>query len=353
MPLKLRLALSFVFCCALSLFSAAPSPAKVNRHDIIIMKNGDRLTGEVKKLEGGVLYVSTDYFSGSVGLDWSLVDKVETTAEFQVTLANGERLAGVIAKVPAKDSTEKDFSVREGGVEKTVSSTDVVDVETQKSTFWRQLTGSIDFGYSFTSGNNQSSLSSDANVTYTTTKWGAGVGYNSSFSGQSGGTTTNIFEVQAFGTRFLSRNSLLIGLSDFLHSSQQDLNLRTTLGGGYGRYIKRTNRNTLRWIAGADYTRAIYQSAATQPAQQDLEMLLGIQFQYFHFDRYSLQSQLLVFPGLTDWGRVRLTTNNTFSMKLSNNFRWNFSFWDNFDSRPPLNASKNATGLSTGLGWNF
>jgi putative salt-induced outer membrane protein YdiY len=351
MPSRPRLALTFAFCCFH--LSPTPSPAKVQRHDVIIMKNGDHLTGEVKKLEGGVLYIETDYFSGSVGVDWSLVDKVETIAQFQVTLANGERMAGVIAKAPAKEPSEKDFSVREAGVEKAAASTDVVNIESQKPTFWRQLKGAIDFGYSFTSGNNQSSLSSEANATYTATKWAAGVAYNSSFSGQSGGRTTNIFEVQSFGMRFLTRNSLLIGLSDFLHSSQQDLNLRTTLGGGYGRYIKRTNQNVLRWLAGADYTRATYQSTVGQPVQQNAEMLLGLQYENFYFARYTLQSQLLIFPGLTDWGRVRLTTNDTFSIKLSNNFYWNFSFWDNFDSRPPFNFSKNATGLSTGLGWTF
>ena len=106
----------FAFCCFLSLLAAAPSPAKkVKRHDVIIMKNGDRLTGEVKKLEGGVLFIETDYFSGSVGLDWALVDKVETTAH-QVTLGNRERLAGVIGKTSIKDST--DSSVRGGAAEK-------------------------------------------------------------------------------------------------------------------------------------------------------------------------------------------------------------------------------------------
>jgi len=37
---------------------------KVHRHDTITMKNGDRLTGEVKKLEQGVLYVKYT-FQGS------------------------------------------------------------------------------------------------------------------------------------------------------------------------------------------------------------------------------------------------------------------------------------------------
>jgi putative salt-induced outer membrane protein YdiY len=56
---------------------------------------------------------------------------------------------------------------------------------------------------------------------------------------------------------------------------------------------------------------------------------------------------------MSDFGRVRFTANDTLSVKLSNKFHLNFSFWDNFDSRPPLNAKKNATGLSTTLGWTF
>lgn len=81
-----------------------------------------------------------------MGLAWALVDKVETTAQFQVTLANGERLTGVIGKASAKDSTDKDSSVHGGAVEKAASSNDAVNVESQKPTFWRQLKGGIDVG---------------------------------------------------------------------------------------------------------------------------------------------------------------------------------------------------------------
>src|SRR5277367_1009631 len=326
---------------------------EVKRHDTVIMKNGDRLTGEVKRLENGVLYIKTDYFSGSVGVDWLQVEKVESTATYQIVLTDGNRLTGKISKVEAESAPGKDFKVHEPQGDVAIAGTDVVQIESQKQTFWRQLKGSIDFGYNFTSGNNQSSLSTSANAEYVAVHWAAGTSYTASYSGQSGGTTTNLLDVQAFGERFLNRNSYLLGLSDFLHSSQQDLILRTTLGGGYGRYFVRTNHNELRWLIGADYTQATYQSGSAQPTQQNLELLLGIQYQLFHFDRYTLQSQFLTFPGITDSGRVRFTTNNMFTVKLSNNFHLNFIFWDNFDSRPPLNAQKNATGLSTGLGWSF
>jgi putative salt-induced outer membrane protein YdiY len=353
MSLRSRVAFVLLFSGSLYLSNAVSCLAKVSRHDTIIMKNGDRLTGEVKRLDEGVLYIQTDYFSGSVGVDWLQVEKVESKATFQIVLSNGKRLTGSISKVEATAAPGKDVVVRAEGVEVPVAGTDVVEIESQKQTFWRQLKGSIDFGYNFTSGNNQSSLSTSASAVYPAEHWAAGSSYNISFSGQSGGTTTNVFESQTFAERFLNRNSFVIGLGDFLHSSQQDLSLRTTLGGGYGRYIKRSNQNSLRWLLGADYTKGDYQAGLNQPTQNNVELLVGAQYQLFHFDRYTLQSQFLVFPGLSDFGRVRLTTNDTFSMRLSNNFNLNFSFWDNFDSNPPLSAKKNATGLSTGLGWTF
>jgi putative salt-induced outer membrane protein YdiY len=153
--------------------------------------------------------------------------------------------------------------------------------------------------------------------------------------------------------RFLNKNSFVLGLGDFLHSSQQDLNLRTTLGGGYGRYWIRTNKSLLRWITGAVYTHENFQSATSQPVDQNIEALVGAQYQTYQFDRYNLQSQILVYPGLSDAGRIRATTKTTFTVKLTNNFYSDVSFWDNFDSEPPINSKRNELGLSSSLGWSF
>jgi Protein of unknown function, DUF481 len=329
-----------------------PSSAKVNRHDVIIMKNGDRLTGEVKKLENGVLFVKTDYFSGSVGLDWLQVEKVQSTADFQVVLKNGDRSIGKIEKVPEQEAPGKDFGVNVKSGEVRAPAEDVVTIETQKRNFWRQLTGTIDFGLDFTSGNSQTSVSSDASANYQARKWFAGGSFDSSFSGQSGASKTNLVEIQSLDGLFMSRNSFIAGLGDFLHSSQQDLSLRTTLGGAYGRYWLRSNHNSLSWLGGVVYTHETFQGP-NQSSDQNVEALLGLQYQLFRFDRYSMQSQLLIYPGLSDAGRVRSTTKTTFSMKLTNNFHTDFSFWDNYDSRPPYGAKGNELGISNSLGWTF
>lgn len=327
--------------------------AKVSRKDVVVMKNGDRMTGEVKKLENGVLYVSTDYFSGSIGVDWSLVDRVESTAAYQVTLQDGKRATGKIEKVPADEAPGKDFEVAGPNGKIQTAAPEVVNIASSKRNFWRQLTGSIDTGVDFTSGNNQTSVTSDANVNYLATKWFGGASFNSSFGGQSGASKTNLIETQTLDGLYLNRNSFLVGLGDFLHSSQQDLSLRSTFGGGYGRYIVRNNLNTLAWLAGIAYTHENFAVEAARPSDQSVEALLGAQYALFHFDRYGLQSQLLIYPGLSDAGRIRTTTKTTFTMKLSNNFHLDFSFWDNFDSRPPFNSKGNELGVSNALGWTF
>jgi hypothetical protein len=327
------------------------SPAQAKRKDLVIMKNGDRLTGEVKKLQYGVLYVDLEYVSGSVGLDWLQVEQVQSTGGFQVVLKDGDRAVGSIEKV-ATAIQDKDFIIHATHGDVHVAAPDVVDIGSQKKNFWRQLTGAIDFGVDFTSGNDQTSLSADASANYRSTKWLAGGSVTSSFSGQSGGSSSNLFDFQTLDGRFLSRNSFLMGLGDFLHSSQQDLALRATLGGGYGRYLIRTNHNILSWLGGAVYTHENFQ-AGGQPANGNVEALLGLQYEMFRFDRYNLESQLLVYPGLTDTGRIRTTTKTTFTIKLVNNFHTDFSFWDNFDSSPPFNAKKNQLGVSNGLGWTF
>jgi putative salt-induced outer membrane protein YdiY len=329
------------------------SPAQAKRKDVVIMNNGDHLTGQVKRLQNGFLYVETDYASGNIGLDWNQVQSVESTATYRIVLNNGQRLEGKIEKQSGEKAKTEDFLIREATEDVRVPSAEIVSIDAKKPTFWRELQGAIDFGYSFTSGNSQSTLNADTSVAYVTPGWKASTSFDSTFSGQSGGSQTNREDLQAIFTKFLNRNSFVSALSDFLHSSQQDLNLRTTLGGGYGRYLKRTTNSNLAWLGGIVYIHESFGTTTSQPSDQNMEAVVGLQYDYIRFNFGEFDSQVRVFPGLTDAGRVRLTTNNLLTIKLRNNFYLAFTLWDNFDSQPPMTARKNELGTSAGIGWSF
>src|ERR1700760_2394245 len=74
---------------------AAPLFAR-GKTDILVMKNGDRMTCEVKGLDAGVLYVSFDYIDGTASVDWSKVARLESKQSFIVKTEDGTIYKGPI-----------------------------------------------------------------------------------------------------------------------------------------------------------------------------------------------------------------------------------------------------------------
>ena len=337
---------NLVLCFSISLH------ASTLRGDVVVMKNGDRFTGEVKRLQSGVLYIETDYSPNNLQVEWAQVANVKSTARYLITLSNGEHVTGKLEKLAGTDPQGEDVTIENESAEVHVPPANVIDLATQKSSFWRQLTGSIDAGTSFTSGNSQIAVNTDMNATYATPKWVATGDLGTSFGNQSEGTKTNRNDASLAGQYFMGRNAYLGGLLDFLHSSQQDLDLRTTVGGGYGRYLKRTGTSQFRWLGGVVYTKEAYTSL-TSASGSNAEGLIGLSYDSYRFKVGEIHLQALCFPGLSDAGRVRATTNNSLVIRLTNNFHLTLSFWDNYDSRPPVAAKNNELGLSSAIGWAF
>src|SRR5215204_328575 len=50
-----------------------------NIDDVVVLKNGDRLTGEIKGLQGGELRIKADYMAEAIRIDWT---KVDNTCKF-------------------------------------------------------------------------------------------------------------------------------------------------------------------------------------------------------------------------------------------------------------------------------
>ena len=69
-----------------ALFLAAPLFAR-NKSDVIIMRNGDRITCEIKGLDADTLFISVDYILSTQSVDWSKVDHVESKQLFIVKTA--------------------------------------------------------------------------------------------------------------------------------------------------------------------------------------------------------------------------------------------------------------------------
>src|SRR6185312_6092507 len=74
---------------------AAPST------DVLVMRNGDRLTCQIKGLSNGVLYVSVPYVIETLSVDWSQVAHLESTQLFFIKTEDGAVYRGTLSTAEA------------------------------------------------------------------------------------------------------------------------------------------------------------------------------------------------------------------------------------------------------------
>src|ERR1044071_8959764 len=144
----------------LALLVCASSAQAKRSDDVVILKNGDRLTGEIKGLQHGELKFKASYMAEAVRLDWARVERLESKDRYLIALVDGQLFTDLL-RLATDDfliGAEKD-AVR-------VSQTEVLKITPVEAKFWRQLEVTIDFVFNFTSGNDQYQTEFAASATY-------------------------------------------------------------------------------------------------------------------------------------------------------------------------------------------
>ena len=333
---------------AIFLVLSASSVQAHPKTDVILLQNGDHITGEIKKLERGKLFVSTDSM-GTVEIEWDKIETVNSQYRYTVALRSGLRLVGSLA--PGEDNQVLD--VVSIGDKVSVGYLRVVEIEPLEETFWERLKGSVDLGYSFAEANSATQWSLNADVNYRTTKYEATVNYSSLLQDQEDAAkiTRNFINL---GYRwFLGDRWYAVGLSSFLQSSAQGLELRGLFGGGIGRHVYQTTRSDLSLVGGLDVIREKY---VDKDFTTGSEAIVGLNYETYRYDtpKVEITGRFFAFPNLTTWGRIRLTAEGNVRVELIKDLFFNVNVYESFDSDPPVETfSRNDFSITTSLGWTF
>jgi hypothetical protein len=324
------------------------------KNDVLVMKNGDRLTCEIKGLDGGVLYVSFDYILGTSSVQWSKVAYLESKHLFIVKTTDGSVYTGTLSTAESEEKRPVKIEVVESaGKETELPRTEVVKMSQTSESFWQRFTGDIDTGIQYSKGNQTTQYNLGADLAYLRERWSADASYDSTLSTSSGAesaATRN--QVNFSGQRLMPWNNwFYTGLGSFLQSSTQDIALQTNFGGGVGRYLKNTNHAQIAVIAGLAWQRTTYKGSV---APQDVgAALIAAQVKFFRFNKTNLSVTASAFPAFTEPGRIYVNTNATYYIKITGDLSWNISFYGNWDNQPPNHFSGSDYGTSSGLSYNF
>ena len=313
--------------------------------DIVITASGDKLVGEIQSVEKDVLTFSTPYSDSDFKIEWGDVVSIESNRQFIVETFDGKRLSGSLRPDP-----DKKLVVQVSGTP--VPLPEVSAVQPFERTFWARWDAGLDFGYSMTATNSATQLSLGTNLRYRDEHYADVVFANVFRSSQEDVADTQRWDLANDLRRFIGSRWYVNTTQDVLNSEEQGLDLRTTIGGGGGRYLLRSSSQHLALGGGVAWTNENYTDSAS-PSKDSAEAYLGTEFMTEKLKITDLITRFTYFPSLTISDRYRLAYRFDLDFNLPGDWYFRIGLFDNYDSKPPEGFSKNDYGWSNAFGFKF
>ncbi len=280
---------------------ASPLFARKNT-DVLVMKNGDRMTCQVKGLDAGVLYVSFDYIDGTAPVEWSKVARLQSNQLFIVKTEDGSVYTGSLNTPETPVGQPVKIQIVEAPEEEVVLNTpQIVGMSETSEKFWQRFNGQLNLGVIDSKGNQSTQYSFGSQLEYLRERWSAQATLNSTLSASSGSSPSTRLSLDLTSSRLLPwNNDYYSGLGGFLQSSAQGDTLQTTIGGGLGRYLKNTNQTKISVLGGAAWQGTNYQHSIASVGNQNLATaVVSTNVNLFRFSKTNLSVSATLLPALS------------------------------------------------------
>jgi hypothetical protein len=322
--------------------------AAAARTDVVYMHNGDRVTGEIKSLFRGRLEFKTDHM-GTLLIDWEDIEQVISDTGQSVELTGGQRFYGPLEKpmdpnmvAVRTDSGVVDLAVR-----------DVSNMYPVKASFWQRLEVSFKLGFNWDKSSEVGKYNFGANAVFRDPEFVTRAGISSEFTTQSERDTTTRANFNASHLRFLQNKQFRIYFGNLDHNENLGLRLRTLVGAGYGWIPIRTGRT---WFSAMVGLAANHEIPVQGDEQNNIEGVLGASFEYFKYavPKKSLTSDLIIYPGLSEGGRLRAEFKTNFDIELYRDLFWDMEFYTSYDSDPITQGAETTDyGINSSVAYKF
>lgn len=330
--------------------------------DQVVMKNGDRVTGEIVKKDGESLVIKSAHF-GTITLPWADVETVNAEKPLNVVLLDGETLKTTLS------TTDGKVALHAPGGTQTVPPAEVVAIrdEAEQAKYERFLhpglldlwtvTGSLNLAGA--KGNAETftmttpfAFSRISNSSKTTAYFNS-IRSSATFDGENEQTAQAVRGGWGY-SRDLTKKVFLNVFNDYEYDKFQSLDLRTVFGGGAGYNVWKGERGALSLLGGAAWNREKF-DPTPEPAfvRNSAEAYWGNDFAYRLNSRTSLNQSFRMFNNLSEGGEYRVNFDSGITTTLTKWLVWNISLSDRYLSDPVPGRKANDLLYSTGLGFTF
>lgn len=324
-------------------------PLQAQKTDVIVLRNGDRITGEIKEMEKGRLRYSTDDM-GTISVEWDEVARIWSNDFFEIELTSGDKHFGMIQE-PSED---RQLMVALTEVH-TLDMGTVVSIIHIEASIWTRMSGFIDIGFSFFRADWEVELDARGELEYRGTKHAFVIDGASYLTTQESTERTRRNNLALQVEKFLAKRMIALAKVEVQQNDELGLDLRSTYGIGAQAVLARSNKSTLEMSTGILLNRERFIGADSTIS--GLEAAFAADFETYRYDtpELSLNSSAAVFPSLGDWGRVRVELDVLIRYEVFGDFFVGLNFYERYDSRPPAtgDVTQHDFGITTSVGYSF
>ena len=340
--MKIRFIPIICFCLLSLSIQAAP------KTDVIVLKNGDKVTGEIKSLVRGQLELSTDHM-GTVLIEWVEVAQVVSNTGQAIELTNGTRFYGSLAK-PETESYVR-INSEDGAIG--VDSKDIISMYPVEASTWDRLDLSASLGFSWDKASEVGKYSLGIGAQWRDPRFITRSNFQTDITTQQDQDDSQRTVFTISHMRF-TKNKRFRGIFGNLESNDElGINLRTLVGAGYGWIPIRSQRTLLTLMAGLDVNRETPDNGDSETQIEAVGSLLWDYFLFSHPER-NVQVMFSVYPSLSDVGRYRASFDTVMKVELIKDLYFKISAYAGYDSDPiSITASQSDYGITSGLGYKF
>jgi hypothetical protein len=324
--------------------------------DIVKLYNGDRLTGEVKTLFGGILEFDTEAM-GILKIEWQEITSLNSKYHYEVRLSEGTRYYGTITE----GASPGEMQLTDVYGTHNLNWLEVVELRVIEKGFKNRIDIYLSAGYSYTKASSVGQTSFNTEMSYEDEKTrnlltGRIVNTNT----DSGTTTSQKMDLsRSVSIDETGRYRMING--SYETNDEMSLDHRVSLGVGLGKYFFDTHK--MRW-AGRAGLQILTEKTTLIDAQdqtynetlQSAELTLTTNFSVWRFDspELDLNFNFSVYPSLTESGRVRSDTDLRFRWELVEDLFWDITAFGTFDNKDDTeNGADFDYGITTGVGWEY
>ncbi len=342
---RLRRAATAV-ACALFLSAAGSGTALAAKTDVLVLRNGDRITGEVKGLDRGQLEYSTDD-AGTIYVEWTKVASLTAARIFDVELDTGRRVYGALLAAPSVGLL-RIVGYSDSALVGVLS---IIHIRPLEQSFLKQLDGSVDLGLYLARANHLVQMSFDFSIEYRTAERIASLSGSSQVTHQDSIADVDRSNLTLRYAKVLTNRWFAQATTESERNSELALDLRASLGLFGGRYMVQTNSSLLGVGAGISGN---VENPNRDDSRWNTEAVIGLGWSLFGYDfpKANINVYATGYRNLTK-NRVRAEGDINAKREIIKDFTVGLIASESYDSDPPVGGTNNDWTLKFTIGWTY